>query len=225
MMRVSDKGLLEACEHEGIVPAPYFDSVGVLTVYVGHTKSAGGLNPAKMDRDMPADIDAAVIRALEVFRQDVPKYEKRVNAAFPGPLTQHQFDALFLWDFNTGGATWENKSSGKPCQLVQQVNRGDMSGDGFMGWVKPPELRKRRMAEQHLFLTGDYDGNGDKIPVWGTDGNANLVGRVKVLSGRDVLKMMGRDGLAHEEPAEAPVAGQGLLAAIVAIVAALFRRK
>ena len=47
-MRLSDKGIVEIAEHEGIVPAPYRDSVGVVTFGVGHTAAAGVLDPAEM---------------------------------------------------------------------------------------------------------------------------------------------------------------------------------
>ena len=40
-MRTSDLGIIALLGHEGIVPGPYYDSVGVLTYGVGHTASAG----------------------------------------------------------------------------------------------------------------------------------------------------------------------------------------
>lgn len=191
-MRTSDRGLLEIAEHEGIVPAPYKDSVGVWTYGIGHTASAGGLDPREMNSAMPIDLDAAVTRCVELFREDVRKYEDRVNRAFTVPLEQHQFDALVSWDFNTGGATWRSKTTRRPCQLVQQVNSGNLSGDGFMGWLKPPEIRKRRTAEQRLFKTGDYDHNGDSIPIWQTDGRGNLRGVLRVMHGAELLDRMNR---------------------------------
>lgn len=191
-MKVSDKGLLEICEHEGIVPAPYKDSQGVWTVFVGHTAMAGGLDPRVMARAMPtgAALQSAIDRALIVFKDDIEKFEARVARAFPVPLRQHQFDALVSWDFNTGGATWRS-STGKPCQLVQQVNRGDLSGDGFMGWLKPPEIRKRRTAEMRLFHTGNYDANGTLIPIWKTNGHGSLDGQLRTMEGAELLARMG----------------------------------
>jgi lysozyme len=52
-MKTSNKGLLEIAEHEGLVPAPYFDTKNVLTFGIGHTKMAGGIDPATMPRGMP----------------------------------------------------------------------------------------------------------------------------------------------------------------------------
>jgi lysozyme len=190
-MKVSDKGLLEICEHEGIVPTVYYDSVRVKTFGVGHTAAAGAPDPAFMPMLMPKgeDLDDAIDRAIKLFGTDVEKYAARVRKAIKAPLKQHQFDALVAWDFNTGGALWRSPS-GKPCQLIQQVNAGNFSGDGFMGWLRPPELRKRRTAEQRLFQTGDYDHNGTTIPVWGTNGAGRLKGIVKNMDGHEVLKKM-----------------------------------
>jgi len=183
-MKVSDKGLLEICEHEGIVPTVYFDSVGVKTYGVGHTKEAGDPDPNLMPTYMPAGdaLDEAVLKAIRVFGADVEKYAARVNRAITVPLKQHQFDALVSFDFNTGGIF--------KAQLTKQINSGDFSGKGFMGWLRPPEIRDRREAEMRLFLTGDYDANGTEIPVWGTNGVGKLTRPVKMMEGHEVLKKM-----------------------------------
>lgn len=221
-MRTSDKGILEIAEHEGIVPAPYKDSVGVWTFGIGHTAAAGGIDPAKMSTAMPASVEPAVDRAIEVFRTDLRKYEDRVNSAINVPLTQYQFDALVSWDFNTGGALWRS-TSGKPCQLIRQINSGDKSGDGFMGWLRPPEIRKRRTAEQRLFRTGDYDHNGDSIPIWRTDGKGKLKGILRNMSGSEMLGRLG-NVLPDYSPTDGlPKAGG--LAAFFAAISAIFSRK
>lgn len=224
-MKLSDRGLLEICEHEGIVPAPYLDSTGVWTYGVGHTQAAGGVDPRSMPRGMPANLDGAIDEALRVFREDVAKYEARVNKAFPVPLTQHQFDALVSWDFNTGGATWRAPKSGKPCKLVQEVNAGDFSGNGFFGWLRPPEVKKRRTAEARLFQTGDYDANGDQIAIWNVDAAGRIRGRHSVISGAEILKRMGRTPVVHADPADAAGGIGALIAQVIAAIAALFERK
>lgn len=184
-MKLSDKGLLEIAEHEGIVPAPYKDSVGVWTYGIGHTAAAGGLDPAGMPMGMPANMDAAIGEALEVFRQDVGKYEKRVNDAIDVPLQQHEFDALVSFDFNTGGIF--------RAKLRHEINAGNANAaDRFMGWTRPPEIRKRRMAEMSLFKSGNYDANGTTIPVWRVDGKGNLRGIHSTVSGAEILYRMNR---------------------------------
>lgn len=188
MMRLSDRGLLEICEHEGIVPAPYRDSVGVWTFGVGHTAAAGGLDPAKMQRGMPPpgkEFLAAMDLALETFRKDVATYSERVREAIAVPLAQHEFDALVSFDFNTGGIY--------RAKLTQAINDGHpVASRHFFGWLRPPEIRKRRAAERALFETGDYDSNGDRIPVWTVDGNGKLRGIHHTMSGAELLARMGR---------------------------------
>lgn len=183
-MKTSTKGMLEICEHEGIVPAPYRDSVGVWTYGIGHTAAAGGLDPQEMNGAMPegAALDAAIDRAINLFAYDLGKYEARVNAAVKVPLKQHEFDALVSFDFNTGGIHRAN--------LTKAINAGDKSGDGFMGWLKPKEIIKRRKAEQRLFRTGDYDHNGSDIPIWRTDSRGNLRGVLRVMDGAELLRRM-----------------------------------
>lgn len=180
-MRVSPDGVIEIASHEGIVPAPYLDSVGVWTYGVGHTAAAGGPDPARMPREMPRDVEAAVGHALRLFAEDLTKYEDRVNKAIKVPLKQHEFDALVSFDFNTGGIF--------RAKLTAAINRGDKSGDGFMGWLKPKEIIKRRKAEQALFRTGNYAAqNGTAI--WRTDGNGRLKGIIRSMNDEELGKRM-----------------------------------
>lgn len=246
-MKISNKGLLEIVEHEGIVPAPYLDSKGIVTYGVGHTSFAGGLDPREMNSAMPADEDImdAVYRALEVFRDDLEKYEARVNEHIKAPLKQHEFDALVSFDFNTGGIWYRSKSSRRMvnARLVTAINSGEPNAARhFMGWLKPPEIRKRREAEMNLFETGDYDANGDKIRVYKTNGALKLSGTAMILTGADVLRMMGRIPADHEKPVGSPVTGvtgsggegdggkpgaglSGLISSLFRLFAALLGRK
>ncbi|MCC6479994.1 MAG: lysozyme [Sphingomonadaceae bacterium] len=147
-MKTSLQGAMEIIGHEAIVLTPYKDSVGVLTIGVGHTKAAGGLNPATFKGKL------TVKEAFDMFRADLAKYEKRVNAAFTVTLKQHEFDAAVSFDFNTGAinrATW-----------VKRFNAGDRTGAirDIMQWRKPPEIISRRQKEQKLFGQGLYSGDG-----------------------------------------------------------------
>lgn len=149
-MKTSDKGVLAIAVHEGIVPAPYLDSVGVWTFGIGHTASAGAPDPSNLPRGNPENVDAVLPEVFEVFRRDLEKFEARVNAAVKVPLEQHEFDALVSFDFNTGGI--------HRAKLTQHLNNGDRAAAarGFMGWLKPPEIRSRREGEMKLFRDGFY---------------------------------------------------------------------
>lgn len=212
-MKISDKGVLEIAEHEGIVPGPYRDSVGVWTVGVGHTAAAGGPDPATMPKGMPLDVGMAVLDLLNLFDVDLDKYEARVNKAVTRPLKQHEFDALVSFDFNTGGIY--------RALLTKAINRGDKRGDGFMGWLKPKEIIKRRKAEQALFRTGNYDANGDLIPIWNVDRNGNLQGIHKTISGKELQALMRKAGSTRKV---AKTGKQNLLAKVLAAIIGAFKK-
>ena len=94
---VSPAGAFAMLIHEAVVPGPYYDSVGVLTCYVGHTAAAGHPLPASLPMAMPTtpeELEAAVRVALRVFDADMEVYAEQVRRALRGMLvTQEQFDA------------------------------------------------------------------------------------------------------------------------------------
>lgn len=201
MMKVTQKGTLEIAEHEGIVLGPYLCSANVWTYGVGHTAAAGGLDPNKMAKVdtrgwSKERVEQELLAALKVFDEDLTKYEARVASQIKVPLKPHQHDVLVSWDLNTGGVTWRS-ASGQPAQLVQQIRNGDMSGSGLMGWLRPPELRKRREAELNLFRTGNYDANGDSIPVYDALGNGKIRHRMTI-SGAQLAALMAKTGATHK---------------------------
>lgn len=163
-MKTSDRGVYAIALHEGIVPAPYLDSVNVWTIYIGHTASAGAPNPANMPKGNPANLDAALTEAFTVFRRDLARFEKRVNDAVKVPLKQHEFDALVSFDFNTGGV--------HRAKLTEHLNKGDRRAatKGFLGWLRPSEIKSRRESEMRLFRDGAYPTG--QVAVFGvTAGN------------------------------------------------------
>ena len=166
-MKTSDAGLFALALHEGIVPAPYRDSVGVWTYGIGHTMGAGYPDPAKMQRGMPSNLDAALRDVFDLFRRDVAKYEAAVNRAVKVPITQAQFDALVSFHYNTGAI-------GR-ASFVKRLNAGDEVGAaaGMMAWSKPASIIDRRKAEQKLFAKGIYPTG--TVPVWKVDGNGRVI--------------------------------------------------
>lgn len=223
-VKVTPKGVLEIAEHEGIVLGPYKDSVGIWTYGVGHTKAAGGLNPEKMPKVDTrlwgeARVQEELLRAVQVFDADLDTYEDRVRRAITVPLKPHQFDALVSFDFNTGGIL--------RAKLTEAINkRAPDASRHFFGWLRPPELRKRREAEEALFRTGNYDANGDRIAVWDAIGDGRLRHRMTI-GGKELARLMERAGTGHKPPAApvpAPAAG-GWLAGFLRALMAMFGRK
>ncbi len=147
---VSAKGVAEILSHEAIVTSPYRDSVGVWTIGIGHTKSAGQPDPAAIAKG----VQRPVAEMIAIFKDDLPKYEADVRAAVKVPLEQHQFDALVSFHFNTGAI-------GR-ASFVTALNAGQFAGAAaaIMAWNKPAEIVERRRAEQTLFRSGVYSNDG-----------------------------------------------------------------
>ncbi len=164
-MKVSKKGLIEIASHEGIVPYPYLDIKDVWTFGIGHTKYAGHLDPATMTAGMMYPIDFC----MNLFKEDIQKYERRVNKAVQVELKQHEFDALVSFDYNTGGIY--------RARLTKLLNAGARNAEvakAFMGWTKDKDIIPRRRKEMRLFLSGTYSAKG-----MATQYEADHKGRVK----------------------------------------------
>lgn len=185
-MKTSDKGISALVQHEGIVPAPYLDSVGVMTYGVGHTSAAGSPNPSEMAKGMPDDLDAAIADVFEVFSRDIEKYEAAVDKAITVPVEQHEFDAAVSFHYNTGAiasATW-----------VKTLNSGnkELAADQMMNWTKPPEIIPRRQAEKDLFKTGKYPTHNSN--VWGVNSSSKLTWKVvKSITPEEIAEYMGKN--------------------------------
>lgn len=168
-MKTSREGLIEIASHEGIVLSPYRDSVGVWTVGIGHTSSAGSPSPASNRREF------SIAEIMEIFAKDIARFENRVNKAFTVVLRQHEFDAAVSFDFNTGGihkASWVRHIN---------ANNRDAAKKAFMNWRKPKEIIPRRQKERDLFFSHRYAANGvaNAYP-------ASASGRVQWKKGRRV---------------------------------------
>jgi lysozyme len=147
-MRMSPDGRKKLTAREGVRLKAYKDSVGILTIGVGHTSMAG---PPKVVPGMTitnAESDA-------IFARDLVKYENAVNKAVKFPLTQNQFDALTSLCFNIGPTAFAKST------LVRKLNAGDILGaaNSFLSWDKAggktlPGLTTRRKAERRQFLSG-----------------------------------------------------------------------
>lgn len=185
-MKISDKGVAFIAAHEGVVPGPYLDSVGVWTVYVGHTAAAGAPIPADMPRGMPADLDAALREAFAVFKRDLAKYQADVLRVMGNtPMEQHEFDAACSFHYNSGAigrAAW--------VDLWKRGQKADAARSMLANWRKPAEIIGRRTAERDLFLTGSY--GTDKATVWQVNKDGKIVWKqARRLSQDDILRLMG----------------------------------
>lgn len=193
-MKTTDRGLLALIRHEGIVPGPYLDVKDVWTFGIGHTAAAGPPDPAQMPRGMPANPDAGIREAFQLFRADLAAYEAEVLRAVKVPLSPHEFDALVSFHYNTGGIA--------KAALARHLNAGDRmaAAAAFMGWLRPAAIRTRREAERDLFARGSYPTG--TIPVWAVDRN----GRVDF--SRPIRRLSEAEALALMRPVTTPPSTQ-----------------
>ncbi len=143
-MKLSIDGLIALIGHEAIVLSRYKDIKGIWTIGVGHTSAAGGINPETFLGTM------TMAEVLDLLHKDVAAYEAAVAAAVTVPLLQHEFDALVSFHYNTGAIA--------TATLTATLNSGNrqLAGEQFLNWMKPVQIRPRRLAESALFLEGIY---------------------------------------------------------------------
>jgi lysozyme len=167
---MSMQGAYALATREGIIPAPYVDSVGVWTYGVGHTAAAGPPDPKTMPRGMPSNLDKALGECIDLYLLDLKAYEDAVHRAVTEPVNQAEFDALVSFHYNTGAIS--------RATLTKTLNDGNhpLAGDQFMNWVTPPEVTARRQSEKDQFKQGKYP-NGP-INVWQVDGNGHVIWKV-----------------------------------------------
>lgn len=145
-MKTSFAGRAAIAAREGNILTAYKDSVGILTIGVGHTSAAGAPKVTAGMKITAAESDAILSRDLAIF-------EASVSNAVKVPLNQNEFDALVSLAFNIGGGAFAKST------LVKKLNAGDRAGaaNQFLVWDKAggkslKGLATRRAAERKQFL-------------------------------------------------------------------------
>jgi lysozyme len=152
-MNISEKGVaaimrFEGSNKKGDLHHAYKCSAGTWTCGYGST---GGVTVSTIWTE-----DQAKTRLC----QDVMFFENAVRRLVTVPLLQYQYDALVSFTFNLG------EGNLKKSTLLRLLNAKDYEGAGAQfprwDWVngKPNEgVRRRRLAEQAMFLVGKYPEN------------------------------------------------------------------
>lgn len=161
-MKLSKRGLAFIKEFESFYPFVYDDKgkvikgryqeftggqvKGTLTIGYGHTTDAG----------MPKVVPGMRIteeEAAEILDRDLDKVESDVNRLVKVVISQHEYDALVSFHFNTGAL---GRST-----LLRKLNAMDVRGaaNEFLRWTRAKGqvlrgLVRRREAEKKIFLEG-----------------------------------------------------------------------
>jgi lysozyme len=144
-LKLSDEGRSVLADREGMRLTAYKDSVGVWTIGLGHTSSAG---PPQVTPGLTITED----EAWEIFRRDAETFRTQLHGAIKVPVEQHQFDALASFIYNIGAGGFRRST------VLKRLNAGDYAGAGeaMLMWMKPPEIQARRRGEHAQFTRGEY---------------------------------------------------------------------
>lgn len=133
-MKTSQDGITRLIKREGEVLHAYKDSIGVWTIGVGHTKSAGTPVPK-------AGMTITKEESRQILARDLVKFETRVNKAFGKTVPQNVFDGAVSFDFNTGDI---DTASWVPLYLKGNMKEAEVH---FLYYNKPSAIIGRRKDE------------------------------------------------------------------------------
>lgn len=139
--RTSQAGIDLIKSFEGLELSSYYCSSNVLTIGYGHTQSVEeGQTITEHD-------------AEELLRKDLMWFEQEVSRLIVPVLTQHEFDAIVSFTFNTGSGALASSTFCK--RMNDGENKARCFREEFPKWVKGPNgplpgLVRRRDAEVEL---------------------------------------------------------------------------
>lgn len=140
-MRISEQGINLLIEREALKTKAYIDTVGVPTIGVGHTGP-----------EVYLGLEWSREKCIEVFHEDLAKFEDAINSGVQVELTQNQFDALVSFAFNVGVGAFLSST------LLKKINANDFEGATaqFDRWHIPTEIISRRNGEKEQFAGTNF---------------------------------------------------------------------
>lgn len=141
------KGLELLAQEEGIRLKPYLDSVKIPTIGVGCTYYENGVRVKLSDPPITKQ------RALELFANLLPTYEKAVWSVTVDTITQNQFNALVSLTYNIGVQAFKGSSL---LKLVNSDYKNPKIVQAFKAWKNAggkPILLGRRIREGILYFS------------------------------------------------------------------------
>jgi lysozyme len=147
-MNISENGIKNIINFEGLKLKAYKDSVGIPTIGIGTIAYPSG-SKVKIGDVCTKE------QAIEYLKFYMIDMEKQINSMIKVKITQNQYDALCSFCYNLGHGAL------KQSTLLKKINLNDFKGasDEFLKWNKAggkviDGLTKRRNAEKELFLEG-----------------------------------------------------------------------
>lgn len=204
-MKLSESGREVLVREEGKRLAAYRDHVGNWTIGAGQTTIRG--------RPVQAGDTLTEAEYEQLLGERITEFEAALNAYVKVPLTQPQFDALFLWAWNVGIGAMRDST------LIRKLNEGDYAGaaDQFLVWDKvtldgvkrsDPFLKARRERERARFLAAEQQAAPitESKPTWEASVpspfiKAALPALVQLIPG--LIRVFGSEGRVTERNAQA----------------------
>lgn len=152
--KINQEGVDHIKRWEGLKLTAYRDVAGILTIGYGHTSAAGA-------PQVKAGMKISEAEAEQILRNDIAKFEARVDRLVKVPLTDNQYAAIVSFDYNTGAL--------HTSTLLKKLNAGDYGAvpGELAKWVKTTDpktgkkvtsqgLVNRRASEAGLWAKGAF---------------------------------------------------------------------
>lgn len=157
-MRMSRGGKERCVKLEGgYVLKAYLDGAGVPTIGAGHT------------RNVVLGMIASVEQCEAWFEDDIRGVEKEINAYVKVPLNQNQFDALCIWEFNTGGLRFTRNGVMVNSAVLNALNLGkyEQTIDLMQSWkyITKKDAKGRRVK---VISNGLVNRRAQEAIIWST---------------------------------------------------------
>lgn len=149
-MQVSEQGLKLLIQLEGGAKLKAYKAhpnEKYLTIGIGHYGA-----------DVSSGMTITQEQAIELFKKDIAKREDKLNSFIKTPVTQNQFDALFIFMYNVGENAFQKST------LLRLVNAGKYTSasNEFEKWNKVSGvvvrgLTNRQRITRNVFVNGIYE--------------------------------------------------------------------
>jgi GH24 family phage-related lysozyme (muramidase) len=141
-MKTGEKGIELIKSFEGCRLTGYLCPAKVPTIGYGHTGTVDG-------KAVCVGMKITKAKAIELLKEDLEKFEKKVNKYSKYKWTQNEFDALVSFAYNIGSIDKLTADGTRSKMVISEK----LLAYNKAGVKVLSGLTRRRKAEQALFLT------------------------------------------------------------------------
>lgn len=159
MMRISKGGKDRCVKLEGGYRLKaYLDEAGIPTIGAGHT------------RNVVLGMEATLEQCELWFDDDIRGVEQEINLHVKVPLNQNQFDALCIWEFNTGGLRFLKGGKLVESAVLKALNSGnyELAVDNMQQWKYITVKDKKTGKPFKKISNGLVNRRAQEALIWST---------------------------------------------------------